>query len=95
MNFSRLCFLCVMSSLGIIGWHYAWPIYRDAVSVLSDWPFLLVNTIAVIAISSSAWFIYTLLNVVSDEINSRRIGDIEIDGELTEDFKLSNKYFSD
>ena len=84
-----------MSSLGIIVWHYAWPIYREAVYVLSGRPFLLVNTIAVIAILSSAWLIYTLLNVVSDEIKSRRVGDIEIEGELTEDFRLSNKYFSD
>lgn len=95
MNFSKLCFLFVMASFGIIGWHYAWPIYRDAVSALSDWPFLLVNTLAVIVIISSSWFIYMLLNVVGDEVKSRRTGDIKIDGELTEDFRLSNKYFTD
>jgi len=95
VNIQRFCFVCILASFGLIGWHYVWPIYRDVVSTLADWPFLAVNIIAFLCLSSGSWFIYEILGIADDEAKSRRIGDIKIDGELTEDFRLSKNYFSD
>lgn len=95
MTYGKFAFYIVLSVLGVFGYIYGLPIYLDLIKIMSSINLFIFTCISLIFISVIVWFLYDLLGVVDDEIEYRRCGDVKIDGEITEDFILSDKYFKD
>jgi hypothetical protein len=95
MTHAKFAFYVVLSVVGVFGYIYGWPVYINIENKMTNANFIIFNIVIFITGAIIVWFLYNLLGVVDDEIEYRRCGDIKIDGEITEDFRLNTKYFQD
>ena len=87
-------FIYIFAVMGVAGFAYAYPIYAAAISNLSFKQAVIVNSFLLILYVNAYFFVKFGLSLIKQEIYYRRSGDIKIDGELHEDFILSDKYFA-
>ena len=95
MTLGKFSFFIICAVLGVLGYIYGLPIYIELIKSMGNATLSIFTFIVLICSSVIVWFFYNLLGVVDDEIEYRRCGDIKIDGEINEDFRLDNKYFHD
>jgi hypothetical protein len=91
MTYGKFAFYVVLSAVCVFGYIYGLPIYIDLIHTMNNLNLVVFTGISLICGSVIVWFLYNLLGVVDDEIEYRRCGDIKIDGEITEDFRLNGK----